>query len=145
MYIVYAGGMLLIYILMVISSIEDIVRHEVKVLYCCLFVAGNLLLTILMHHSLMLCVTGLIPGVILMVCNRILPDKVGMADIAFIMGAGLLLGFWDTALILLAGLLCASLYGLILMVRKEKGMHYELALIPFLSFFYFLETGNVWR
>lgn len=133
-------GFIFLFVIVLLSCNWDIRYHRVKMMYCSMFMLGNGLMALWMHVPFRDLFIGLIPGIFLLLFHSFPRLQLGMADVYFILGCGLLLGFWNTIFVLMGSLVVASIYGAILLIRNREAITCEIAFIPFLSLFYLIDT-----
>lgn len=76
-------------------------------------------------------ITGLIPGLILLVINRLTKEAVGRGDVYVVMLLGLMLGFEKTFTVLCLSMVMTALAGLVCMAFGSKSRKDSLPYIPF--------------
>ena len=76
--------------------------------------------------------TGMLPGIPLIVFSFLTKEKIGYGDGFILIFAGFLLGIKCALFILLSGMLCCALVSVILLILKKGDRNTTLPFVPFL-------------
>ena len=123
-----------------LNALRDLKKKEISLLSVIVFGIAGLIWGIADHS---LGIKNLIPeatGVLFLLLSIFTGGKIGMGDVWILLAAGILISPGEYTVMLLLGLLMASLWaGYLLVVRKKK----RNAEIPFLPFLFLGYLGGV--
>lgn len=77
-------------------------------------------------------VTGMLPGILLLILSRVTKEKVGQGDGTLLIILGFLMSFHDTVIILCIGLFLQSLLASFLLIIKRVDKQTQIPFVPFL-------------
>lgn len=93
---------------------------------------GFLKRSLLYEPGIVSILSGLVPGLILLVVSRLSKEAVGMGDVYVVLLLGVMLGFEKTFAVLFVSMLLTAAYGLICMALGSRSRKDSLPYIPFL-------------
>lgn len=117
---------LIIEILLIILTYEDIKSHEIDIRY--VFVCFIILFILERDIS----ISGLIPGIVMLVFSRIMPKHIGAGDGYVFILIGLFTGCMDCMIIMLMASVFGLIYGIIVSKALPMRNSNELPFIPFI-------------
>lgn len=90
---------------------------------------------------------ALLPGLVLLIIHRISEPSIGMGDVYVVLLLGLMLGLYNTGVLLMTSMTLTAVFGLICMAAKGKNRKDTLPFMPFLlsahvlQIIFMLKTG----
>lgn len=132
-------------IFLIICSWQDIRRKELSGEVLWLFGMIAVFVDILFRTEVIMCIKGLLPGVLLLVLGKVTRQQVGYGDGLVVVIMGLLLMDRETVAILLAGLFLCAIVSMGLFFRNglERGRGLRLPFLPFLAAGYGIQLITV--
>lgn len=124
---------IILFLWLLICSIQDIMKQEISLII--ILVGFILLFTISIIHGKLLIwdrIGGLALGVILLLLNKVTRGQIGIGDGLILCITGISLGFYINSLLLIYGLLCASIFSIIYMFVKKVSRKKTIPFIPFI-------------
>ncbi|NLZ81062.1 MAG: hypothetical protein GX913_04580 [Clostridiales bacterium] len=124
---------ILIGVLLLWCSIEDIKAMNVPLIGIGLFTVVGILLSIFYPmFSMIEILGGVLIGLVLLFISWISKDAIGKGDGLLIATCGLYLGFWGNMVLLSYGLLLAGITSGILLIAKQLRRKQKVPFVPFL-------------
>lgn len=111
----------------------DIKNRSVPVWFVIAGGAGCAVLCFFLSPPAGYLLTGLIPGIFLLILSVCTKEAIGMADTLIILMLGAVYGFWDTLLILFFSFAASFIYSSIMMLKKKFHRRSSFAFLPFLT------------
>lgn len=119
---------------MVVCAVTDIKRKELSMKLFALLGIASLAGCILgQNKEIIMTVTGVIPGILLIVLAKITEQSIGYGDGIILAELGLFTGVGKCMLILAAALAMAGIFSLGIVVFKKVDKHYKIPFVPFLA------------
>lgn len=128
-YVVYA----FIGLLLIICSVDDILRKTIHVKKLTIFTVMVLLFTPFRTDiSIVECITGIMIGLFIVLISKITKGQIGIGDGLILCVTGLGLGLWKNLEMLCYAFTFAAIFSMILLVRDMKNRKRKIPFVPFL-------------
>lgn len=124
---------IILLILLILCSVEDLKRKEVTVIYILLFgIIGVVFHLFCPSCSVYSMLWGLLLGIVVMAASFFSHGSIGMGDGILLVVTGVYLGGYQNLELFLIGLFLAGIWSLGLLVLKKKKRKEKIAFVPFL-------------
>lgn len=124
---------MILLVLLILCTVEDIKRKEITVTYVLLFgIAGVILHLFYPNCSIYSILWGLLLGIGIMALSLFSRGSIGMGDGILLTVTGVYLGGYGNMELFLLGLSMAGIWSLGLLVLKKKKRKERIAFMPFL-------------
>lgn len=126
-----------IFFFLFLNALYDLRKREILLFPTILFGIVGCFLPLLEQNTAYPDIfTGMLPGLFLFLVRWISSGSIGCGDAILLLCIGLWTGFWDCLLILIGGLLLASIYSAILLLKKTHHRKDQIPFVPFLMLAY---------
>ena len=132
----------LVFLLLMICSLSDLKSRLVDGSILSLFGLLDLLLNLTSQGmGLYPVAIGIVPGLGLLMLNKLTKGAIGAGDGIVILVTGIFLGFWGTFRLLTISTGMAAVFAAILMIVLKKGKSKEIPFVPFVFVSFLIQSA----